>query len=244
MIMELKICHLYPDVLNQSGDAGNISCMKLRLEQRGVDVSVTKLPIGERESLLGFDLVFIGGGQQLGQQAMIDDLHHGRAEDIRAAVEAGIVFLTIGGGMELLGKYTEDTDGKRTDFVGAVDMHTIEHHERCTGDYMFTVEGIGSVVAFENHSGRTWLGEGVQPLGRVEKGRGNNGEDGKEGLRYKNVFGSYGHGPLLPKNPALCDLILKTALERKYGPVELAILDDSMENQARAEIMRRLGGGR
>lgn len=240
--MELKICHLYPDVLNQSGDAGNISCMKLRLEKRGVDVSVKKLPIGERESLLGYDLVFIGGGQQLGQQAMLEDLRRGRAEDIRAAVEAGITFLAIGGGMEMLGKYTEDTEGGRTEFVGAIDMHTVEHAERITGNYSFYVEGIGSVVAFENHSGYTYLGQGLAPLGCIEQGRGNNGEDGSEGLRYKNVFGSYGHGPLLPKNPALCDLILKTALERKYGEVSLTALDDSMENNARSVMLGRLGG--
>lgn len=240
--MELRICHLYPDVLNHSGDAGNISCMKLRLEKRGVDVSVSKLPIGQRQSLLDFDLVFIGGGQQLGQQALAEDLRRGRAEDIRAAVEAGTVFLAIGGGMEMLGKYTEDTDGGRCEFVGAVDMYTVEKTERLTGNYSFNVEGIGTVVAFENHSGRSYLGQGVEPLGRVEHGCGNNGKDGSEGLRYKNVFGSYGHGPLLPKNPELCDLILKTALERKYGPVELAILDDSMEKQAREQMLRRLGG--
>lgn len=240
--MELRICHLYPDVLNQSGDAGNISCMKLRLEMRGIDVSLVKMPIGTKDSLLDFDLVFIGGGQQLGQQALLDDLRRGRAEDIRTAVEAGVVFLTIGGGMEMLGRYTEDTAGQRSVFVDAVDMYTVERSDRITGNYMFSCEGVGSVVAFENHSGRTYLGSGVKPLGIVEAGSGNNGEDGTEGLRYKNVFGSYGHGPLLPKNPELCDLILKTALERKYGTVELAILDDSMEKQAHTEMMRRLGG--
>ena len=98
------------------------------------------------------------------------------------------------------------------------------------------------MVAFENHSGRTYLGDGVEAMGKIEVGKGNNGEDGTEGLRYKNVFGSYGHGPLLPKNPALCDHILKTALERKYGPVELDILDDSLETQAHDFICNRLRG--
>ncbi|MBQ2960862.1 MAG: glutamine amidotransferase [Oscillospiraceae bacterium] len=240
--MELKICHLYPDVLNHSGDAGNISCLRLRLEKRGIDVQLKKLPLGSSESLLEYDLVFIGGGQQLGQQAMIEDLRRGRAEDIRTAIEEGLVFLCIGGGMEMLGKYTEDTDGRRTDFVGAIDMYTVENKQRLTGDYIFNVEGIGSVVAFENHSGRTYLGDGVEAMGKIEVGKGNNGEDGTEGLRYKNVFGSYGHGPLLPKNPALCDHILKTALERKYGPVELDILDDSLETQAHDFICKRLRG--
>ena len=229
--MELKICHLYPDVLNQSGDAGNVSCFVKRLEERGITAHVTKLPVGEKRSLNGFDLVFIGGGQQLGQQELLEDLSRGRAADIRSAIEEGIVFLAIGGGLEMLGRYTQDTDGKRTEFVGAVDMYTVE------------LPGV-TIVAFSNHSGRTYLGEGVKPLGKIISGHGNNGEDGTEGLRYRNIFGSYGHGPLLPKNPELCDLILKTALERKYGSVELKSLDDSMENAARETIYKRLGGGK
>lgn len=238
--MELKICHLYPDVLNQSGDAGNISCMQKRLEWRGIAVSVTKLPLGEMRSVRNFDLVFIGGGQQTGQQALLEDLHRGRAGDIRAAVEEGVVFLAIDSGMELLGKYSQDREGRRTKLVGAVDMYTLDGAERFTGDYSFDCEGCGTVLAFENHSGRLYLGEGAEPLGRVISGRGNNGEDGTEGLRCKNVFGSYGHGPLLPKNPALCDMILKTALERKYGAVELKPLDDSLEGLARETINKRL----
>lgn len=244
--MELKICHLYPDVLNQSGDAGNVSCFVKRLEERGITAHVTKLPVGEKRSLNGFDLVFIGGGQQLGQQELLEDLSRGRAADIRSAVEEGIIFLAIGGGLEMLGRYTQDTDGKRTEFVGAVDMYTVEHAQRLTGDYLFECEELPGVtiVAFSNHSGRTYLGEGVKPLGKIISGHGNNGEDGTEGLRYRNIFGSYGHGPLLPKNPELCDLILKTALERKYGSVELKALDDSMENAARETIYKRLGGGK
>ena len=244
--MELKICHLYPDVLNHSGDAGNVSCFVKRLEQRGIAAHVTKLPVGEKRSLKGFDLVFIGGGQQLGQQELLEDLNRGRAADIRSAIEEGIVFLAIGGGLEMLGRYTVDVDGKRSDFVAAVDMYTVENTQRLTGDYLFQCDerpGVSS-VAFSNHSGRTDLGEGVKPLGRIISGHGNNGEDGTEGLRYKNVFGSYGHGPLLPKNPELCDLILKTALERKYGSAELITLDDSMENAARETIYNRLSGGK
>ncbi len=242
--MEIKICHLYPDVLNQSGDAGNVSCMQRRLSARGIDVHVTKLGIGEQRSLSGFDIVFIGGGQEQGQDAMIQDLVRGRGEDIRAAVEQGIVFLAVGTGMEILGEYRESMDGQRTELVGAVDMHTIDEKQRFTGDYMFRCEGIGTVVAFENHSGRLHLGQGISPLGEIVAGHGNNGQDGSEGVRYKNVFGSYGHGPLLPKNPALCDAILAAAIERKYGPVQLFALDDSMEQAAHEAMVTRLGGGR
>ncbi len=238
--MEIKICHLYPDVLNQSGDAGNVSCMQRRLSARGIDVHVTKLGIGEQRSLMGFDIVFIGGGQEQGQEAMMQDLLRGRGEDIRAAVEQGTVILAVGTGMEILGKYRLSPEGERSELVGAVDAYIIDEKQRFTGDYVFGVEGIGTVVAFENHNGRLHLGQGVQPLGRVIAGHGNNGEDGSEGIRYKNLFGSYGHGPLLPKNPALCDMILSAAIEKKYGPVTLFALDDSMENAAHEAMLKRL----
>ena len=242
--MEIKICHLYPDVLNQSGDAGNVSCMQRRLAARGIDVHVTKIGLGEQRSLSGFDIVFIGGGQEQGQDAMMQDLFRGRAEDIRRCVEQGVVFLAVGTGMEILGKYRENTEGQRTELVGAVDMHTIDEKQRFTGDYMFRGEDVGTVVAFENHSGWLYLGEGVKPLGQIVSGHGNNGQDGSEGIRYKNVFGSYGHGPLLPKNPALCDRILAAAIERKYGPVQLFALDDSMEQAAHEAMVTRLAGGK
>lgn len=242
--MELKICHLYPELLNQSGDAGNVSCLQRRLEDRGIDVHITKLHAGEQLSLKNFDIVFIGGGQELGQEVLIADLMRGRAEDIRAAVEEGVVFLAIDFGFELMGKYRESAEGARTELVGAVDMYTKEAKQRFTGNYMFSCHEGGTVVAFENHSGRTYLGEGLEPLGTVISGHGNNGADGGEGIRYKNLFGSYGHGPLLPKNPQLADLILKTALKRKYGYAELGSLDDYMEHMAHEDICKRLGGGK
>lgn len=242
--MELKICHLYPDVLNQSGDAGNVSCLLHRLAARGIDTHVSMLGLGEQRSVKGFDIVFIGGGQELGQEAMMQDLQRGRAEDIRAAVEEGTVFLAIGTGMEILCSYRECTDGSRMELIGAVDAWVKDEKERIVGNYVFECEGIGTVVAFENHNGRLHPGEGVKPLGSIVHGSGNNGVDGGEGLRYKNVFASYGHGPLLPKNPALCDMILKTALEKKYGPVQLAALDDSMEQAAHEAMVKRIGGGK
>ncbi len=242
--MEIKICHLYPDVLNQSGDAGNVRCMQRRLAARGIDVHLAKLGIGEQRSLLGYDIVFIGGGQEQGQEAMMQDLSRGRGEDIRAAVEQGTVILAVGTGMEILGKYRLSPEGVRTELVGAVDAYIIDEKQRFTGNYVFEAEGIGTVVAFENHNGRLHLGEGVKPLGKVIVGKGNNGEDGSEGMRYKNLFGSYGHGPLLPKNPALCDAILSAAIEKKYGPVTLFALDDSMESSAHEAMVKRLTGGK
>ena len=241
--MELKICHMYPDVLNLYGDRGNVICMLKRLEWRGIDVSVTKLPIGDSRSLADFDLVFIGGGQDFEQQVLLSDLHRGKDKEIKAAIEDGVTFLTICGGYQMLGSYYETYDGKRCDFIGALDLYTRGSVKRMIGNYKFQCSpsaGGSTVVGFENHSGKTWLGSGLEPLGKVLSGFGNNGEDGSEGAHYKNVFGTYSHGPLLPKNPELCDFILKTALERKYGSAELSPLDDGFELLAHDEMCAKL----
>ena len=244
--MELKICHMYPDVLNLYGDRGNVICLTRRLQWRGIQASVTRLPIGDRLPLSGFDLVFIGGGQDFEQQVLLDDLHRGKDQEIKAAIEDGVPFLTICGGYQMLGSYYETYDGQRCDFIGALDLYTVGAVQRMIGNYSFRCEnsaGGSVVVGFENHSGKTWLGSGVEPLGRVLSGFGNNGQDGTEGAHYKNVFGTYSHGPLLPKNPAFCDHLLLTALERKYGKAELAPLDDSAELLAHDEMCRRLTKG-
>ena len=143
----------------------------------------------------------------------------------------------------MLGAYYETYDGVRCDFIGAVDLYTVGSKKRMIGNYKFRCEeasGGSLVVGFENHSGQTFLGEGVQPLGRVLAGFGNNGQDGTEGVRYRNLFGTYSHGPVLPKNPALCDHILLTALIRKYGAAELAPLDDAAELAAHDAMAERI----
>jgi len=241
--MELKICHMYPDVLNLYGDGGNIRCLQKRLEWRGIDARIFRLPIGERAGLTDCDLVFIGGGQDFEQEVLLDDLHRGKDAEIKAAVEDGVPFLTICGGYQMMGAYYETYDGKRCDFLGALDLYTVGSPTRMIGNYKFqcTPENGGSlVIGFENHSGRTRLGSGVSPLGTVLAGYGNNGEDKTEGARYKNVFGTYSHGPLLPKNPAFCDMLLTAALQRKYGTAELPPLDDAAEIAAHDEMCARL----
>ena len=241
--MELKICHLYPDVLNLYGDGGNIRCLTQRLKWRGIGAEVTKMPIGARDTLAGCDLVFIGGGQDFEQQVLLEDLHRGRDKELIAAVEDGVCVLAICGGYQMLGTYYETYDGKRCDFVGALDLYTVGAKIRMIGNYMYQVPdtlGGFTVVGFENHSGKTRLGSGVEALGQVLAGFGNNGEDKTEGAHYKNVFGTYSHGPLLPKNPAFADLLIKTALERKYGEAELQPLDDSLELTAHDEMCARL----
>lgn len=241
--MELKICHMYPDILNLYGDRGNVTCMEKRLQWRNIGVDIQRMPLGSNKSLAGFDLVFIGGGQDFEQQLLLDELRRGKANEIKAAVEDGVTFLTVCGGFQLLGNYYKSVDGKCMDFVGAIDMYTEGEKTRLTGNYKFKCSenaGGSVVVGFENHSGKSYLGKGISPLGTVLKGFGNNGADSTEGVHYKNVFGTYSHGPVLPKNPEFCDFILKTALQRKYGTAQLIPLDDSAELLAHDEMCQKL----
>lgn len=240
--MELKICHLYPDVLNLYGDGGNVICMRQRLQWRGIDAVVDRCCIGDSLRAADYDIFFIGGGQDFEQEVLLQDLGGGKAEEIKAAVRDGKTFLAICGGYQMLGNYYRTWDGVQCDFIGAIDVETIGQKERMIGNYVFTCDELEgqTVVGFENHSGRTYLGSGVRPIGRVLAGNGNNGEDHMEGARVNNLFATYSHGCLLPKNPALADYILKTALEAKFGTVSLAPLDDSLENSAHDYMVKRL----
>ena len=236
--MELKICHLYPDLLNLYGDRGNTVCMEKRLQWRGIDCRFTEAKYGDNDPLSDYDLIFIGGGQDFEQKLLMEDLQRGKGNNIKAAAEDGKTFLAICGGYQLLGHYYQMSDGTKCEYIGAIDIFTVAGRKRMIGNTACISEESGTIVGFENHAGKTFLSGDVRPLGTVLKGSGNNGEDGGEGARYKNVFATYYHGPVLPKNPELCDLILKTALERKYGFFELQPLDDSAENAAKEGLLR------
>ena len=242
--MELNICHLYPDILNLYGDRGNIITMKRRLEGRGIKVNIDECSIGQPLNADKYDIFFIGGGQDFEQEVLLRDLSSGKAQNIRTAVEEEKTFLAICGGYQMLGEYYKTWDGVQLDFIGAIGVHTIGAKERMIGNYMFRTtpeSGDTVVVGFENHSGKTYLSEQVAPLGMMLSGNGNNGEDKTEGARYKNVFGTYSHGSLLPKNPVLCDFILQTALNHRYDGAEpLAPLDDTFELNAHRYMQERL----
>ena len=176
---------------------------------------------------------------------MLEDLKAGKAGEIRGAIEDGKTFLCICGGFQMLGHYYETADGVKCEFLGAVDLYTKadESAARMIDNYAFRLgeeSGGSTVVDFENHSGKTFLGEGIRPLGTILKGFGNNGQDGTEGVRYRNVFGTYSHGPVLPKNPALCDEILRAALVRKYGAADLSPLDDAEEMAAHESALEMI----
>lgn len=229
----IKICHLYHDILNLYGDTGNVVTMKKRLEWRGFEVSVTDLSFGEFDRNDKYDIIFIGGGQDFEQGILTEDLFKYKAGWLTEQIENDTTVLAICGGYQMLGNYYITDKGEDIKFLGALDLYTKASSPRMIGNIVYSTElnGKMNVAAFENHSGKTYLGKDISPLGRVVKGFGNNGEDGTEGARYKNVFATYGHGPLLPKNPVLCDSILLSAL-KKHGVFELDELDDRIETGA------------
>ncbi|HEY8499846.1 MAG TPA: glutamine amidotransferase [Clostridia bacterium] len=242
---QLSICHLYPDLLNLYGDYGNIQALKKRMEWRGIEANVYPVSLGDMFSSSDYDIVFMGGGQDYEQGILYTDLLEYKKEGISEAVENGVVFLCICGGYQLMGLYYKTPGGDEIPCLGIMNHWTIGNEKRMIGNLIFSIEGLnqepnGYAVGFENHSGRTYLGEEVSPLGKVIYGFGNNGEDGFEGARYKNVFCSYSHGSLLPKNPALTDELITLALKRKYKDfVSLQPLDDHLETKARINLIKR-----
>jgi len=240
---KITICHLYPDLLNLYGDRGNIASMVKRLEWRDISVEVKEISVGMNFVPNDYDIVFIGGGQDFEQEILLPDLLGGKKKAIKEAIELNKTFLAICGGYQLLGSYYKTWEGHQMDFINAIDVYTIGQKERMIGNFMFSTpidDEHYVVTGFENHSGRTYLGSGVKPFGKIIKGFGNNGEDGTAGARYKNVFCSYSHGPLLPKNPMVCDYILKTALDEKFGEYILSPLDNEIEDNARNQMIKRL----
>ncbi len=235
--MELNICHIYPDLLNLYGDNGNILCLKHRLESRDIKTNIIEVKMGEKFDPDSADLIFIGGGQDFEQNLLMNDLKGNKEKAIIDAIEQEKTMLAVCGGFQMLGKYYKDTDSSQIDYIGALDFYTQGTNTRMTGNYSFVINDDITVVGFENHSGKTYLGKGLNPLGVVKTGFGNNGEDGFEGAVYKNTYCTYSHGPVLPKNPQFADLLIKSALEKKYGEIELMPLDDTFENAAHKYVL-------
>jgi CobQ-like glutamine amidotransferase family enzyme len=230
--MELRIAYLYPDHLNIYGDRGNILTLYQRCQWRGINVSILPIGLGETIDPDGPDLYFMGGGQDAQQIQICEEMHRVKADALRQAAANGSVFLTICGGYQLLGHYYKPHDGDELRGLSLMDAYTVAGNVRFIGNVAIERPNGSRVVGFENHSGRTYLGEGVTPLGKVIHGHGNNGEDGFEGAASGNLYGTYLHGSLLPKNPELADELIIKALARRYGTVSLPPLTDTVERQA------------
>lgn len=245
MTPTLRICHLYPDLLNLYGDRGNIMVLVTRARRRGIEVRVRDAGLGDDIDPGDADLFFIGGGEDRQQRIAVGDLAGRKRAPLEAAVADGAAVLAVCGGYQLFGKFYRPAEGDDLPGIGLLDMwtqHAGPSAPRLIGNLVIQPDnGDPPLVGFENHGGRTYLGPASQPLGRVVVGFGNNGTDHTEGAVTGRVYGTYLHGPLLPKNPAFADRLIREALSRRYPDVVLAPLPDTFERRAREAMLTRLG---
>lgn len=229
----VKICHLYPTELNLYGDSGNVQCLYNRLTWRGCRVSVESVGIGDR--IPDFDILFIGGGQDKEMRILSRDLKR-KSQALSYYIEQGKTVLAICGGYQMLGKYYKQSNGDTILLSDTLPFYTVGSEKRTIGNFVYQTE-FGKVVGFENHSGKTYLPSELSPLGKIITGCGNNGEDAGEGVLYKNTFGTYAHGPVLPKNPNFADEIIRRALRTD----ELSALNDTIENMTHNSLIAKFG---
>lgn len=239
--MVLKICHLYPTLMSVAADRGNLFSIEKRCKWRGIAVEVEHVYVKQTPDFTKYDLILFHGGADREMEVASQDIQT-KASSLHEAAESNTVFLSVCAGFQLLGHYYKPFQGPELKGAGLLDLYTESGGTRFMThmalECNFDETGQKVLVGYENHSGRTYLGSKAQPLGKVLAGWGNNGKDGFEGALYKNVFGSYLHGPLLPKNPWFTDLLILRALKRRYGKVELPPLDDSTENAAHEAALK------
>jgi CobQ-like glutamine amidotransferase family enzyme len=235
----LRVCALYPELMNIYADRGNIAVLRARCEWRGLGFELSSSTLEQPLEQAAHDLFYIGGGQDRDQVAVAEDMAATKRDALHEAAERDAVVLAVCGGYQLLG-HSYALGDEELPGVGIVDLRTVrEAGERLIGNCAIEADlggGPRVIAGFENHGGRTYLGPQERPLGRVLKGHGNNGRDGLEGVHRGNVIGTYLHGPLLPKNVWLADRLIELALG-----VELEPLDDAMEDAAHQSARRAAG---
>jgi CobQ-like glutamine amidotransferase family enzyme len=238
----LRVCALYPDLMNIYADRGNLRLLEQRCRWRGIDFELSASGLGEPLDPTGADLFYIGGGQDRDQRLCAFDMAEGKRDALHAAVDRGAIVLAVCGGYQLLG-HSYQLGDEVLPGVGLIDLHTVRSDgPRLIGNVAIEVELVPGerriLAGFENHGGRTSLGPAETPLGRVLSGHGNDGQSGYEGVRHGNVIGTYMHGPLLPKNAWLADWLISTGLGLSEP---LAPLDDRLETASHAEARRAAG---
>jgi lipid II isoglutaminyl synthase (glutamine-hydrolysing) len=242
--MELRVLALYPDYMNIYADRGNLIFLQRRCGWRGIGFSLAGAGPGDRIDPSAHDLIYMGGGQDRDQVMVAADLVETKRDSLAAAAGDGVVMLAVCGGYQLLG-HSYQLGDERIPGLGLADLETVrESGERLIGNVAIEAdlgEGARVIAGFENHGGRTYLGPSAEPLGRVIRGFGNNGADGLEGVRRGNLFGTYLHGPLLPKNAWLADRLIGLALGRRHPDLELEPLDDALEAAAHESARRAAG---
>ncbi|XBG78300.1 adenosylcobyric acid synthase [Enterococcus cecorum] len=214
---ELHLCHLYGNLLNTYGDNGNLLMLQYVAKKMGITLTTEIVSIHQEFKVDDFDLIFFGGGQDFEQVIVAEDLPT-KKEELTRYIENDGIMLAICGGYQLLGHYYIGAHGEQIKGIGALDHYTLsQENNRFIGDTeIYNEEFDETYYGFENHNGMTFLGKGEKPLGKVIQGKGNNGQDQTEGVIYKNVFGSYFHGPILARNEILAKRLILTALKKKY----------------------------
>jgi CobQ-like glutamine amidotransferase family enzyme len=244
--MRIRVGHLYPDYLNIYADRGNIAVLAERARVRGHELDVRAIGLRDVVPAGEIDLFYVGGGQDREQALVANDLVT-KADALREAVEGDAAFLAVCGGYQLLGRFYRDVAGNVQPGIGLLPLETVAGERRMIGDVLLECAWAGRTLAgFENHAGQTMLDEGAEPLGRVVAGFGNDGDSGYEGCRYRRVYGTYLHGPLLPRNPWFADHLLSEALAHAGGETDLAPLPDELEHEAHevSAARARSRGGR
>lgn len=223
--------------MNIYGDTGNVLAIRRRAEAHGFSVRVVGVNPGD--ALPGdLDLILGGGGQDSGQGRVHEDLLARKAELSDHAI-GGTPMLMICGLYQLFGHVFRTHDGAEMTGIGVLDVETFATEQRLIGNIVTYSAQFGEIIGYENHSGHTFLGAGATPLGTVRVGEGNNTRDDSEGARVHNVIGSYLHGSLLPKNPAISDFLIETAAVAKFGSFEPAVIDDDIVSRARESAKKR-----
>jgi CobQ-like glutamine amidotransferase family enzyme len=234
---QITILQLYPRDMNIYGDWGNTLVLKRRLEWHGYTPRVLEYNPGDTfpEHV---DIIVGGGGQDSGQDVIQEDLLTigTRLHDL---AHEDVPMLMICGLYQLFGKFFKTQDGHILEGINLLDIETHAGSERLIGNVVIKSDDFGDIIGYENHSGQTFLGKDVHPLGRVIKGAGNNGQDATEGVRYHNIIASYMHGSLLPKNPALADFLIEKAVIKKYGEFIPTVIDDRFAELARTAALKR-----
>ncbi|MBF4468970.1 MAG: glutamine amidotransferase [Methanobrevibacter arboriphilus] len=255
--MKLEVVNMYPDILNIYGDIGNLICIKNRCEWRGIDINIKNFTIDKETNLEDSDMILIGGGSDKGQDIISDHILNQR-NSLESFIEAKKPILAICGSYQIFGNYYLNPYNEKIPCLEIFEMETISKKERLTGDILISNNlrsdslfkskqsyNLTDIIGFENHGGRTY--HNYDPLGNVKVGFGNNGEDGEEGMIYKNFIGSYLHGPILPKNPHIADYMIFNALKNKYdidylneNILNLKDIDDSIEINAHNIMKNRI----
>lgn len=228
--MNLHIAHLYPAEMNIYGDTGNRIILQRRAEWRDIEVKISLIGVDEKLPD-DIDIIIGGGGQDAVQSSVQPDIQT-KSQILHDLAEGGTVMLMVCGLYQLFGRRFITASGEEIKGIGLLPLETKAGEQRLIGNTIVQSDR-GELVGYENHSGKTFLDDKNQALGKVVKGAGNNGQDGTEGCLYKNIFGTYLHGPILSKNPALADELIKRALIRKYQKdIKLEALNDNFENKA------------